>query len=108
MPVQELDPEVARKAIAGYVDELTPEATALSDLYRQFHCPRHCGPLTRETDSRHAFSDPNYMTARSLLRCSNCRYLIDPHTRIVLESGDASKIPVESSPILQPGRKRVQ
>ena len=100
---KELDPEVARAAIEGYEDVLGPEAAELDRLYQTFRCPRGCGKLHREIDARHAFNDENYLTGRALLRCKNCGFLIDPHTRIVLESGSASKIPVESSPILQPG-----
>jgi hypothetical protein len=103
----ELDPNVARAAIEGYEDVLSAEARELDRLYATFKCPRGCGRLQREIDARHTFSDENYLTGRALLRCKNCSFLIDPHTRIVLESGNASKIPVESSPIIQPGRDMV-
>jgi hypothetical protein len=104
---KELDPEVARKAVEGYVDELDSEARSLDQLYASFKCPRGCGALHRENDTRHAFGDPNILVPRSLLRCRNCGYLIEPHTRMVLESGNAGKIPVESSPLILPGRKMV-
>lgn len=102
---KELDPAVALAAIDGYEDVLGAEAEALDKLYGAFKCPRGCGTLHREIDPNHVFADENTMVPRSLLRCGNCGYLIEPHTRIVLESGSAAKIPVESSPILQPGRK---
>ena len=106
MPViKELRPEDALASIAGYEDVLSSEAKKLDALYRSFTCPRGCGHLQRETDMRHAFSDENCLVGRSLLRCKNCGFLIDPHTRIVLESGNASKIPVESSPLLLPGQE---
>src|SRR5262245_50452462 len=104
---QELDPEVARKAIEGFEDALTPEAEKLDALYRSFSCPRGCGSLQRQNDPAHAFADPDTLVPRSLLHCGNCGFTIEPHTRVVLESGSAGKIPVESSPILQPGRERV-
>jgi len=104
---RELDPEVARAAIEGFEDVLTEEGQKLDALYRSFSCPRGCGSLHRETDSRHAFADPDILVARSLLRCKNCGFLIEPHTRVVIESGSAGKIELESSPILQPGRKMV-
>jgi hypothetical protein len=102
--IKELDPEVAQAAIKDYEDALSSEAQELDKLYHSFKCPRGCGQLQREIDARHTFSDENYLVGRALLRCKNCGYLIDPHTHIILESGSASKIPVESSPILQPGR----
>lgn len=104
---QELDPEVARKAIEGYEDELDSEARSLDRLYASFSCPRGCGSLHRENDTRHAFADPTVLVPRSLLRCKNCGFLIEPHTRMLLESGNAGKIPVESSPLILPGRKMV-
>ena len=104
---RELDPAVALAAIEGFDNVLDEEALALDQLYRSFKCPRMCGPLHRETDPRHAFADPDTLVPRSLLRCPNCGFLIEPHTRVVLESGNASKIPIESSPILQPGRRRI-
>lgn len=103
----ELDPEVARKAIEGYEDVLTDEGQRLDELYSSFSCPRGCGRLNREMNGKHAFADPNVLVPRSLLRCNNCGFTIEPHTRVVLESGSAGKIEVESSPILQPGRRRV-
>lgn len=103
---KELDPEVARAAIAGFEDVLTPEVEKLDALYASFRCPRGCGGLQRQNDPAHAFADPNTMVPRSLLHCSNCGFTIEPHTRVVLESGNPSKIPVETSPIIQPGRPR--
>jgi hypothetical protein len=103
----ELDPEVARQAIEGFEDVLTPEAQRLDALYSSFTCPRGCGSLHRQNDAKHAFADPDTLVPRSLLHCTNCGFTIEPHTRVVLESGSAGKIPVESSPIFQPGRPRV-
>ncbi len=103
----EMDPEIARKAIEGYEDELTEEGQKLDELYRSFKCPRGCGPLHRQMDPQHAFSDPSVLVPRSLLHCNNCGFTIEPHTRVVLENGSAGKIEVESSPIIQPGRKMI-
>lgn len=104
----ELDPEVARQALEGYVDELDAEARELDKFYAAFKCPRGCsGSLHREIDGRHAFSDPNVLVPRSMLRCKVCGYLIEPHSRVVLDSGNAGKMEVESSPLILPGRRMV-
>jgi hypothetical protein len=97
---KELDPAIALKLIEGFQDELSPEAKKLDTFYRQFKCPRGCGDLQKEFDIRHTFSDENFLTPRALLRCSNCRYLIDPHSALVLDSGNPAKIPVEVLPII--------
>jgi hypothetical protein len=95
-----MDPQIAWKAIEGYTDELTGEARKHEAFYRQFSCPRGCGRLQKEIDPKHTFSDPETLVGRSLLRCANCRYLVDPFSNLVLESGSAAKIPVETLPIL--------
>lgn len=97
---QELDPELAWKLIEGYENDLAAEAKGLDAFYRQFRCPRCSGQLIKEFDGRHAFSDPSTMNARALLRCPTCRYLTDPHTNIVLESGSPAKMPIDVIPIV--------
>jgi hypothetical protein len=90
---KELDPLLAWKAIEGYENALEGPAKSQELFYSQFTCPRCKIGLTKEFDGRHAFSDPDVLIARALLRCPNCRYLIDPHSNVILEFGDASKIP---------------
>lgn len=101
-----LDPELAWKAIEGFEDVLAPEAKALDAFYRQFVCPRCKSGLTKQFDSRHAFGAGNGdVVAHALLHCGNCGYLVDPHTNLVLDSGNPSKMPVEVSPIWTPGSR---
>lgn len=96
---KEMDPEVARRLIEGYEDELTPAMNAQDAFYKKFRCPRcKCG-LQKEIDIRTAFTGDG-LIPKSLLRCANCRYLIDPHTNLVVEFGDASKIPIEAVPTI--------
>lgn len=97
---KEMDPELVKAAIEGHEDVLTPESDRLSNFYNSFQCPRcQCG-LQKEFDPRHMFADQSSMLARALLRCTNCRYLINPHNDMIIEYGDASKMPVETIPIL--------
>jgi len=103
MPLfKEMDQELAMKLIEGYEDVLTPELRRLDSLYRTFNCPRCKCALQKEFDARHAYADPAVMNARALLRCSNCKYLVDPHSNLVVEYGDPSKIPVERMSPLDP------
>lgn len=101
MPFQEMDPELVLRAIEGYQDELTPAAEAQSERLQKFRCPRCRGGLHKEFDIRTCFK-PTEMLPQPLLRCRNCGYLIDPETRLVVEFGNASKIPVKSSPLILP------
>lgn len=101
-----LDPELAWKAIEGFEDVLSPEAKALDAFYRQFTCPRCKGGLVKKFDSRHAFGPGNTdMTAHALLNCTTCGYLVEPHTNLVLDSGNPAKMPVSVSPIWTPGSR---
>ena len=102
MKFKEMDPADVLKAIEGHEDVLGPEAKKMSAFYDSFKCPRCRCALQKEVSPNHVFNDPNSVLPRSLLRCTNCRYLIDPHSNIVVETGDPSKMPVESIPIINP------
>ena len=98
---QELDPEVHLKLIEGYRDELTPEQKS-DDLFYEIHrkCKR-CGcEMHKEIDVRVAWQAGRYLP-KALLRCENCGFLIEPFTGLVVESGDASKIPHDTVPVLE-------
>jgi len=101
MPFTEMDPELIWRLVEGYPDELTPAFKAREALYRQFKCPRCKCALEKEFDPRVCFTEEEPLP-KALLRCNNCRYLIDPHTHMIVEFGNASKIPVESSPLILP------
>lgn len=103
MGVIEMDPADVLKAIAGYQNELDPEQKALDAFYRQFSC-KVCGStVQKEFSSKNAYTDPNTMNARALLRCTRCRCLFDPHTGIVLERGDTAMAP-DGSPLVRGSR----
>jgi hypothetical protein len=82
-----MDPELARKAIEGYQDELTAEAEKLDAFYRQFVCPNCGGKCRREISVSHAFADEDTIVPRSILRCVQCSCLFDPHSGLILERG---------------------
>lgn len=96
---QELDPQIAWRLIEGHQDELAPAAKAQDAFYRQFRCPRCKGELQKEFDGRTAFSGDGVLP-KALLRCPNCAFLLEPHTNLVVEFGNAAKIPVEVIPIV--------
>lgn len=100
MPLfQELDPEIILRLVEGYQDEISPAAKADNIFYGQFRCPRCDCTLDKEFDPRTAFTGSSFMP-KALLRCPNCRFLLDPHTNVVVEFGNAAKIPVTAIPIL--------
>jgi hypothetical protein len=100
MPVfKEMDPELCRRAIEGYEDQLAPAHKAQEAFYRQFRCPRCETSLQKEFNGRTAF-DSDSIIAKALLRCGECGYLIEPHTNIVVETGNPAKAPVAAIPIV--------
>lgn len=101
MAYKTLDPEVAAAAIEGYQNELAPDQKANDAFYRQFRCKRCGGACQKETDPKHAFSDPSSLTPRSLLRCLECRCLFDPHSALILEMGNLAKV-TSDVPIIRP------
>lgn len=101
MPIVELDPLLAWKAIEGYQNELGPEQKALEAFYRQFRCPRCGSGCRRETLLNHAFADPDTLGPRSVLRCNQCSALFDPHSGIRLEMGNPAKA-VPDIPLIDP------
>lgn len=88
-----MDPADVLKAIEGYENELAPERNGLEAFYRQFKCQRCGGPVQKELSPKHAFSDPNTLTPRALLRCLHCKCLFDPHSGLTVERGDMKKTP---------------
>ncbi len=102
MPVKEMDPELAWKAIEGYQNELAPEQKALDAFYRQFKCKRCGSNCRKETlNAVHAFNAPQTLVPRSVLRCLSCACLFDPHTGMLLEMGNPAQVP-PTIPIIQP------
>lgn len=93
MGIIEMDPADVLKSIAGYQNELAPELKGLESFYRQFNCKRCGGTCRKEYATSHAFSDPDTLNPRALLRCNQCRCLFDPHSGLVLELGDMTKTP---------------
>ena len=75
-------------ALAGHDDCLSGEFTKLEAVYRQCSCPQCGGSCQKVYDSRHAFSDPDTMVPRALLRCTQCKALFDPFTGIRVEMGN--------------------
>ncbi len=89
-----MDPELARKAIEGYSNVLRPEIEQLEAFYRQFRCLRCRSACQKEQAAGHVF-DPTggILVPRSLLRCTVCRFLFDPHTGLVVEVGEKREPP---------------
>jgi hypothetical protein len=98
--IQEMNPELARTAIQGYRDEIAPAAVADDAFYRQFCCPSCHSDMIREFLGGVCGIGVTWVeestTPRALLRCLSCRLLLNPHSGIIIETGNyAPTIPVD-------------
>lgn len=102
---QTLDPEVARKAIEGIPDVLSPESAQAAAIYRaHLHCPNGCGPTMEKSfgGTSFAFSDDRWHIPRCLMRCHVCGCTINPFDGMRVELGDANKAIYGDVPIINP------
>lgn len=95
--IRELNPELARKAIEGYADALAPAVRVQEAFYRQFVCIS-CGSsnLTKEYIGGPAGRGTTWtgdVLPNAMLRCTQCRLLFNPHTRMVIEVGEEVAVP---------------
>jgi hypothetical protein len=104
MSVLQMDPLLVWKSIEGYQNELASEREKLEAFYRQFTClKKNCRASCRkETLPKHAFgTGPEFEGIRSVLRCTACNCLFDPHTGLILEMGTDPTLP-PGIPLIEP------
>lgn len=99
MTFRTLPPGLAARLIEGCDDKLTPAAEAQRVFFETTPCGR-CGSAMEPTIyGRRAFTADTPLP-RTVARCVDCGYTVDPHTNLVLDTGDASKID-EALPIIR-------
>jgi hypothetical protein len=94
MPYVEMKPEDVFALLEGQENVLEGEQKKADAFYRQFICPT-CGSanLSKRFDPRHAFSDPNWIIPRATLYCNDCRCHFDPHSGLILDTGNPARLP---------------
>lgn len=82
---KELDPDVARKALEGQQDLLTPEVRKEEAFFRNSSCP-NCSAQSLEAtiNVKKPFS-PGAPLPNKILRCLMCRTEFDPYSGLVLK-----------------------
>lgn len=91
MMFKPLPPGAARKLIEGYRDTLTPLATTLRDRVTSSPCPRCSGALHQVLHPSFMFTNASPLP-RTVGRCVDCEYTVDPLTGIVLNVGNPAKV----------------
>lgn len=98
--IQELNPIVARRAIEGYDDVLSSAQRTDDAFYRQFVCP-HCKGVNMAKEFTGGPGGQNVtwvegeITPQALLRCTDCRLLMNPRSGMIIERAEANPIPDE-------------
>lgn len=101
--VQTLDPELARLAIEGIPDALAGDTAKTEALYRQHKfCKNGCGPTMEKHFGgiEFAFSDPDCLIPRSLLKCHACGFTLNPFDGMIVALGDQNKAVHGDIPII--------
>lgn len=102
---QLLDPEVARKAVEGQPDLLAGEHTKAEAIYRQHkNCPNGCGPTMEKSfgGTAWAFSDPDWLIPRCLMKCHACGHTMNPFDGMTVEQGNKDVAKIGHIPIINP------
>jgi len=90
--IEELNPELAYRAIQGYVDEISPAAKADDAFYRQFTCPSCRSDMIREFLGGARGIGITWVegsiTPQALLRCLSCKLLLNPRSGMIIEPGN--------------------
>lgn len=87
-PMQFMKEEEIWALLKGQEDILTPAANARAEFFKKQRCPQCGGPCTFELTEQHvkgARADEPVPYGHG--RCTMCRCMFDPDTRVILEVG---------------------
>lgn len=90
MQLKILDPTLVRLLVKGEEDILTPRARGREMAISASPCPRCGTELRKSLNVKHVFT-PDEPLPRILAECPECGFCYDPHTGIVLETGNPAR-----------------
>ena len=86
-----LDPQVTLKLLEGHTDTITPLAQERERFYKSQTCPQcHGNSFIKRADMRIMFVDGDPLP-RYLLECLSCGGIFDPHSRLIVKTGNLGK-----------------
>jgi len=91
MALKILPEHITRRLLQGEEDMITPEVAATQAIQDSTPCPRCGGHFHKMLDPNRAFSADRALP-RSFLQCVDCGYTYDPHTEIVIATGNPAKV----------------
>jgi len=84
-----LDPALTKLLLKDEEDILTPRAAQRDAAISAAPCPRCKGELRRSLNPQHVFT-PEEPLARILAECGECGFCYDPHSGLILSTGNPS------------------
>ena len=95
-----LDPRVTLKLLEGHKDTITEAAREREQFYKTRSCPQ-CGGnhFVKKADLRIMFTQDDPLP-RYLLDCQNCGGIFDPHSGLIITTGNLGKAYTPTIPII--------
>jgi hypothetical protein len=100
MQLKFLDPEVAMKLLEGHEDIITKAAEQREKFYAAQSCPRCGGSCVKHGDFRTMFTGDEPLP-KFMLKCLACGEIFDPHTGLIVKTGNIAQALVPAVPILK-------
>lgn len=94
-----LDQEITQKLLEGHRDVLTEMNKEREKFYAAQPCPR-CGGNCRKLGDYHTMYTGEGPLPKFCLQCLACGEEFDPHTGIILKTGNVAKAVVPAIPII--------
>lgn len=94
-----MNPEVAKKLLEGQRDVMTPLSEDREKFYASQTCPR-CGGNCRKLGNYHTMYTGDDALPKFYLQCLACGEEFDPHTGIILKTGNVGRAFVPAYPIV--------
>ena len=85
-----LDPEIAQKLLEGHRDVVTAANEERDKFYAAQSCPR-CGGNCRKLGDYHTMHTGDSALPKFYLQCLACGEEFDPHTGIILKTGNIAQ-----------------
>ena len=95
-----LDTEITRKLLEGHADVISKAREEQDKFYAAQSCPR-CGGNCRKLGDYHSLHSGEDALPRFYLQCLACGEEFDPHTGIILKTGNLGRAFVPAIPIIR-------
>ena len=94
-----LDTEITMKLLEGHEDVISSANERMNKFYAEQTCPR-CGGNCRKLGDYHTMYTGDDALPKFYLQCLACGEEFDPHTGLVIKTGNIGKAFVRALPII--------